>query len=200
MGRRKMKEGPTASTLTAYSLQERSLRAIPFEKATSNYLEEIRCPREETFYFQALRESLFTIREPILYSMWSIYSSVLTEHPEKIVVEAITAGRVFTAMYGLFQVRKEPKVSETELTIANAYKDVEEVLAIYTQKYRQELQVIVLLSIERYDDDLMYKLLNIEYDLQKENREPLLAFSYIPKVYINKRDIVHPNALLIFEK
>lgn len=103
-------------------------------------------------------------------------------------------------MHDLFQIRKEPKISEIELIIANAFKDIDEVTAIYTQRYRQELQVIVLLSIERYDDNLMYKLLNIEYDLQKENRDPLLAFSYIPKVYINKRDILHPNALLIFER
>ena len=67
---------------------------------------------------------------------------------------------------------------EIELIIANAFKDIEEVTAIYAQRYRQELQVIVLLSIGRYDDELMYKLSNIEYDLQKENRDPLLAFSY----------------------
>jgi len=135
-----------------------------------------------------------------LYSTWSIYSTVLTEHPEMIIGEAITAGRVFTIIYDLFQVRKEPEISKIELIIANAFKDIDELTAIYTQRYRQELQVIVLLSIERYDDNLMYKLLNIEYDLQKENRDPLLAFSYIPKVYINKRDILHPNALLIFER
>jgi len=195
-----MVEESTATVPTAYSLQERTLRAVPFEKATLNYLENIGCPEEQPFSLQALRELLLITREPSLYSTWSIYSTVLTEHPEMIVVEAITAGRVFTIMHDLFQIRKEPKISEIELIIANAFKDIDEVTAIYTQRYRQELQVIVLLSIERYDDNLMYKLLNIEYDLQKENRDPLLAFSYIPKVYINKRDILHPNALLIFER
>jgi len=197
-----MVEESTATALTAYSLQDRTLRAVPFEKATLNYLENIGCPKERPFSLslQVLRELLLLTREPSLYSAWSIYSTVLTEHPEMIVVEAITAGRVFTIIYDLFQVWKEPKISETELIIANAFKDIDEVTAIYTQRYRQELQVIVLLSIERYDDDLMYKLLNIEYDLQKENRDPLLAFSYIPRVYIDKRDILHPNALLIFER
>lgn len=195
-----MAEESTTTAPTAYSLQERTLRAVPFEKATLNYLENIDCSEEEPFSLQALRELLSIPREPSLYSKWSIHSTVLTEHPEMIVVEAITAVRVFTIMHDLFQVRKEPKISEIELTIASAFKDIDKVTAIYTQRYRQELQVIVLLSTERYDDDLMYKLLNIEYDLQKENRDPLLAFSYIPKVYINKRDILHPNALLIFER
>lgn len=197
-----MVEESTATAPTAYSLQERTLRAGPFEKATLDYLKDIEnidCPEEKIFSLQALRESLIT-REPGLYSTWSMYSTVLTEHPEMIVVEAITAGSIFTIIHDLFQVQKELKTAEIELIIANAFKDIEELTAIYIQRYRQELQVIVLLSIERYDDELMYKLLNIEYDLQKENRDPLLAFSYIPKVYINKRDILHPNALLIFER
>lgn len=195
-----MIEELTATNPRACSLQERALRAVPFEKATLDYLENIGCSEEEPFSLQNLRELLLTPGEPSLYSAWSMCSTVLTEHPEMIVTEAIRAGRVFTVIHDLFQVQKEPKISEIELIIANAFKDIDEVRAIYTQKYRQELQVIVLLSIEKYDDNLMYKLLNIEYDLQKENRDPLLAFSYIPKVYINKREVLHPNASLIFER
>lgn len=94
----------------------------------------------------------------------------------------------------------ESELRVAQLLITAALADLEEVTAIYVQAYREELQVTVLLGIATYDDELMEELLDREYDAQKAVPSPVLSFSYIPKVYENRRDIVHPGARLIYER
>jgi len=131
-------------------------------------------------------------REPEWLRSVTLESSLLTENIEEITLESLNAAEIFNAL----RLQRQ----EIELSIVSKFKNIEQVTAIYTQKYRYELQIIVFLNMETYNNGLMHKLLDLEYDLQKQFQEPLLAFSYIPKIYKNRRDIVHPNALLIFEK
>jgi len=84
--------------------------------------------------------------------------------------------------------------------IVAEFVQIDEVASIYMQKFDYESKITILLSIDKYDDELMDKLLDIEYALQSEIKEPLLSFSYIPKIYSDKSDILHPNNILIFER
>lgn len=94
----------------------------------------------------------------------------------------------------------ENNEEELKNNIINAFKQIDEVESIYVQKDTYEWKVIILLNNNRYDDKLMDKLLDIEYDLHNRDEDPLLDFSYIPKIYNNKWDILHPSSLLIFER
>jgi hypothetical protein len=94
----------------------------------------------------------------------------------------------------------EKKEEELKSNIINAFKQIDEVESIYVQRYTYEWKIIILLNNKRYDDELMDRLLDIEYDLQNRDEDPLLDFSYIPKIYNNKWDILHPSSLLIYER
>jgi hypothetical protein len=94
----------------------------------------------------------------------------------------------------------EDNEEELKNNIINAFKQIDEVESIYMQKYTYEWKVIILLNNTKYDDKLLDKLLDIEYNLQNRDEDPLLDFSYIPKIYNNKWDILHPSSLLIFER
>jgi len=94
----------------------------------------------------------------------------------------------------------ENNKEELKNNIINAFKLIDEVVSIYVQKDTYEWKVIILLNNTKYDDKLMDRLLDIEYDLQNRDEDPLLDFSYIPKIYNNKWDILHPSSLLIFER
>jgi hypothetical protein len=94
-------------------------------------------------------------------------------------------------------------IEQVESKIASSFNKVNEVLSIYTQKHGRELRVYVLINSQKYDGRLMDKLLNIEYnlhDLQIEQGRILLNFSYIPRIYKSKSDVLHPNNKPIFER
>lgn len=95
---------------------------------------------------------------------------------------------------------RESAEQRAQQLILAAFADLDEVTAIYVQRYREELQVTVLLGIGTYDDEVMGKVLDREYDVQKAIARPVASFSYVPKVYVNRRDIVHPGAKLIYER
>ena len=118
-----------------------------------------------------------------------------------IVSEYIKSFLSSNAMNGLAEIQDaENKEEELKNNIVNAFKQIDEVESIYVQRYTYEWKVIILLSNEKHDDELMDRLLDIEYDLQNRDEDPLLDFSYIPKIYNNKWNILHPSSLLIFER
>lgn len=120
-------------------------------------------------------------------------SSVLIDDSKETINEALNSAEFFKSV-------QLSQREDEELSIAIMLKNIKEVTAIYTQRYRSELQIIVFLNTEKYDNELMYKLLDIEYMLHNQFRDPLLAFSYIPKVQTNIREIIHPSAKLIYER
>ncbi len=84
--------------------------------------------------------------------------------------------------------------------IADKYSRYEKVKSIYVQKYRAEIQVHVLLGITEYDDDLMEDLLDTEYDIHKEFNYLSFTFLYPPVAFVDRKDIVHPEARCIFSR
>jgi len=113
---------------------------------------------------------------------------------------AHSSDAVSTAGVAVVPPRRETESERAQQLVVGAFADFREVTAVYTQRYREELQVVVLLGVSRYDDELMNGLLDREYQVQKAVRRPVVSFSYIPKVYQNRSDIVHPGATLIYER
>lgn len=83
-------------------------------------------------------------------------------------------------------------------TISTKFSKIEKVKSIYVQRYREEFQIHVLLSINQYDDDLMDTLLDIEYDIRKMFPEMVFEFFYPPAGISEKKDFIHPQAECIY--
>jgi len=109
-------------------------------------------------------------------------------------------------------VEKEKSSQELEqealFFISEKFSKIEKVKSIYVQRYREELQIQVLLSTNQYEDDLMDTLLDIEYDIRKMFPEIVFEFFYPPaglpaeasaQVGISeKKDFIHPQAECIY--
>ena len=101
-----------------------------------------------------------------------------------------------------FKKEREPRELEQEalLAIAGEFSKVEKVKSIYVQKYREELQIQILLSITQYDSHLMDTLLDIEYDIRKRYPEIVFEFFYPPAGISDKKDFIHPEAQCIYAR
>ncbi len=86
------------------------------------------------------------------------------------------------------------------LIIVREYSKYEKVKSIYVQKYRAEIQIQILLSIDEYDDELIDNLLDTEYDIHKEFSSLTFTFFYLPVGVVEKEDTVHPEARCIFSR
>ena len=120
-------------------------------------------------------------------------STILTDDVGALAKDALMTTELYEAL-------KLISAKEIELDVVSNFKRFEKVSAIYTQKYRSELQVTIFLNIEQYDNNLMHEMFDLEYDLHTQHPESIVSFSYIPGVYKNRRDVVHHAAKLIFER
>ena len=89
---------------------------------------------------------------------------------------------------------------EVFLAITTKFSQIEKVQSIYIQKYREELQIFILLSISTYNYELMDFLLDIEYDIRKRYPEIVFEFFYPPAGISKKEDFIHPRAQCIYSR
>ncbi|MEW6409669.1 MAG: hypothetical protein AB1488_06095 [Nitrospirota bacterium] len=101
-----------------------------------------------------------------------------------------------------FKKELEPRELEQEalLSIVSKFSEVEKIKSIYVQRYREEIQIYILLSITQYDSDLMDILLDIEYDIRKRYPELVFEFFYPPAGISDKKDFIHPQAQCIYAR
>lgn len=101
-----------------------------------------------------------------------------------------------------FKKELEPKELEQEVlfSIVRNFSKVEKVKSIYVQRYREEIQIYVLLFISQYDSDLMDILLDIEYSIRKKYPEIVFEFFYPPVGISDKKDFIHPQAQCIYAR
>jgi len=96
------------------------------------------------------------------------------------------------------RLRQTELEQEALLSIAREFSKVEKVKSIYVQRYREELQVQILLSINQYDGDLMDVLLDLEYGIRKRYPDMVFEFFYPPAGVSEKKDFIHPQAQCIY--
>ena len=129
------------------------------------------------------------------FSSW-LYSKISEEKSEMWLKSNLVVPSQLTS------IEKDLKEIEQEayLSIAAAFGEIEEVQSIYVQKYRDEIQIFVLLSINQYNFDLMDKLLDLEYNIRKKYSEIVFEFFYPPMGTSEKKDFIHPQAICIYSK
>jgi hypothetical protein len=97
--------------------------------------------------------------------------------------------------------REQANVEEAVSIVADAFAQFSEVGAIYIQRWRSELQFVVLLDIEKYDSDLINRLLDVEYELLKHEDEGLLwDFAYLPCKGRDNTEVVSSSATVVFSR
>jgi len=95
---------------------------------------------------------------------------------------------------------EQDRATELESEVAKKFKDVPEVEAIYVDLYLDSRRFQILTSNSRYDDELMDKLLTIEYDMKIAYRDITTSFEYIPRIYENTNEIVSSRSKLIYRR
>jgi len=98
-----------------------------------------------------------------------------------------------------FEVEKD-RETELESEVAKKFKDVPEVEAIYVDLYLDSRRFQILTSNSKYDDELMEKLLTIEYEMKIAYRDITTSFEYIPRIYENTNEIVSSRSKLIYRR
>lgn len=92
------------------------------------------------------------------------------------------------------------RATELESKVAKNFKGVPEVEAIYVDLYLDSRRFQILTSNSKYDDELMEKLLAIEYELKIAYRDITTSFEYIPRIYENINEIVSSRSKLIYRR
>lgn len=101
----------------------------------------------------------------------------------------------------LISIPELANIEDIKNDIAKAFRLIDEVEEIYLEIFHYELRVSVLLSTKTYDDELMDRLLDIEYEfIDKDYGDFLFDFHYIPNLTNIKGTILHPGAALVFKR
>jgi len=92
------------------------------------------------------------------------------------------------------------KDEELELEIAKKFKELDEVELIYVDTYMESKRFKIFTSNTRYDDQLMDKLLEIEFEFKSIYRDSFPRFEYIPRIYDSVSEIVRKGSKLIYRR
>jgi len=87
-----------------------------------------------------------------------------------------------------------------ELMVVKEFKEVGEVLTIYRDEYRDEIRFTISTSNETYDDELMNRLLEIEYNIRLIFHDSPIYFQYIPALYDSIEEILPGQTRLIYTR
>lgn len=143
-------------------------------------------------------------RQFIYFLLWKVFchpeQEALTETPDvRIDYKDLQA---FISVKPWFKKELEPRELEQEalFNIVSNFSEVEKVKSIYIQRYREEVQIQILLSVTQYDSDLMDTLLDIEYDIRKKYPEIVFEFFYPPAGISDKKDFIHPQAQCMYAR
>jgi len=99
-----------------------------------------------------------------------------------------------------FALRQVDIETALEAEIVAKYAPMPEVSAIYTDRYLDERLVFVLLSNEQYDEPLMDRLLDKQFEIEDVHPDLVLSFRYIPLLGQAKESLVGKQSKLIFER
>jgi len=87
-----------------------------------------------------------------------------------------------------------------ELEVVKRFKDIPEVELIYVDMYLENHRFQIFTSNNKYDDELMDKLLEIEFELKSLERDLPFRFEYIPRIYGNINEITRSGSKLIYKR
>lgn len=185
------------------SVKRSSFPFLPLREL-SQLLGAIRSSPDISHYWESDTTTQIIEEREIVRFIFRLYQKFFwspEEEEKKIYPLEIPTG--FYIPYTIIPVVEQEKGSqeleqEALFFISEKFSKIEKVKSIYVQRYREELQVQVLLSTNQYEDDLMDILLDIEYDIRKMFPEIVFEFFYPPADISEKEDFIHPRAECIY--
>lgn len=87
-----------------------------------------------------------------------------------------------------------------ERKVIDTFERIEQVFSIYTDEYLQRKRFLILTTNEKYDDDLMDRLLIAERDIRLQFKDIPISFEYIPKLVEALSQVLNPHAGLIWSR
>jgi hypothetical protein len=87
-----------------------------------------------------------------------------------------------------------------ERRVIGVFEGIEQVFSIYTDEYLGRKRFLVLTTNEKYDDELMNRLLVAERDIRLQFKDAPLSFEYIPKLLDALGQVLNPNVRLIWSR
>jgi len=97
-------------------------------------------------------------------------------------------------------VASEMNEEDLLLEIAGRFSKHEKVQAVYQQSYEDETQITVAIDTQRYEPELLERLLEDEYEIRQLAGARVMSFTYPPTGVVPRQDIVHPKARLLYLK
>jgi hypothetical protein len=181
--------------IQSLDITEEIKEGIQLSKIKSSYEIFPYMPRETTTQSQFI--SPFVI--------W-IYNKILRFVEEQKVEKQKTSTLDIQKEYYLYSIepflkyeQERQKLEQLALSIiVQKFRKIEKVKSIYVQRYREELQIFVLLLGNKYDANLMDDLLDIEYEIRKMFPDIVFQFFYPPASISEKEDFIHPQAKCIY--
>ena len=101
-----------------------------------------------------------------------------------------------------FSTRGEEESSEfrVERRVIGIFEEIKQVFSIYTDEYLQRKRFLILTTNEKYDDELMERLLISERHVRLQFKDIPLSFEYIPKLFEALGQVLNPNTKLIWSR
>lgn len=167
------------------------------------------------YWLENIREADFQEPSASQFTSWVLHSlsSYRREELSTVDFETESHARIIYRYINVFlQLKEEFESVEVDLrdrdqleqqalaTIGSEFSQFEEVKSIYVQRFRDQLQIRIPLSIESYDFDLMRSLLETEYEIREAYSEFVFDFSYPPVGNSDEHDCIHPMAQCIYIK
>ena len=87
-----------------------------------------------------------------------------------------------------------------ERKVIGVFEGIEQVFSIYTDEYLQRKRFLILTTNEKYDDELMNRLLVAERDIRLKFKDVPLSFEYIPRLIECLGQISNPDVRLIWSR
>jgi len=101
-----------------------------------------------------------------------------------------------------FSTKGEEESSEfrVERRVIGIFEEIRQVFSIYTDEYLQRKRFLILTTNEKYDDELMERLLISERHVRLQFKDIPLSFEYIPKLFEALGQVLNPNTKLIWSR
>ncbi len=87
-----------------------------------------------------------------------------------------------------------------ERKIIGTFEGIGQVFSIYADEYLQRKRFLILTTNEKYDDELMDRLLVAEREVRLQFKDVPLSFEYIPRLIESLDQIFNPNVRLIWSR
>jgi len=166
-----------------------------FSKASLDAFREVTTGKEVTQYLRAEKVSQCSKAIDLLDRQLMTTLEAMWEE-----VSSLNSGALIRWVDLSTKGEEESSEFRIERKIIGTFEGIGQVFSIYTDEYLQRKRFLILTTNEKYDDELMDRLLVAERDVRLQFKDVPLSFEYIPRLIESLDQIFNPNVRLIWSR